>query len=261
MKNIAIYTMGRAGTTWLADYIIVNFEQNGIPVNCLWEYWGEDRTYHDRNGHIELDEMTDWEWAYQNIDQNALFDNKAELLKKHANTVHMYRQSEHEGFSDRPFDYILSNSAQIVCVNRQDKFDQMLSTFIARDTGVWHAWNTDSVEQHHNTLVSSPITIDQKRAAAWCSTHLIYNQRRKRLIESGLLIANLTYETLFDHAETIVKRMLKDRGVESPVTVKPTEIDFSTLKLATLEQKEQYVTNYKQLKYWFDKNDWQQKLS
>lgn len=261
MKNIAIYTMGRAGTTWLADYIIVNFEANGIPVNCLWEYWGEDRTYHDPNGHIELESMADWDWAYHNVDQNTLFERKVALLESHADTVHMYRQSEHEGYSDRPFDYILSHPAQIVCVNRQDKFDQMLSTFIARDTGVWHAWNHEELKHHNTALLTAPLTIDLKRVNAWCNVHLIYNQRRKRLIESGLLIANLTYETLFDTAEVVVKRMLKDRGVASPVTIKPSELGVSTLKLATPEQKEQYVANYRELKYWFEKNNWQQQLS
>ncbi len=260
MKNIAIYTMGRAGTTWLADYIIANFEANGIPVNCLWEYWGEDRTYHDSNGYIELGEMNDWEWSYQNVDQNSLFDNKAELLAKHANTVHMYRQSEHEGYSDRPFDYLLSNPAQIICVNRQDKFDQMLSAFIARQTGVWHVWNQESLKTHSDTLETSPITIDLKHAAAWCNTYLIYNQRRKRLIESGLLIANLTYETLFENAEVIVKRMLKDRGLESPTTIKPLDLSVSTLKMSSLKQKEKYVVNYRALKHWFDKNNWQKQL-
>jgi LPS sulfotransferase NodH len=261
MKNIAIYTMGRAGTTWLADYIIVNFEANGIPVNCVWEYWGEDRIYHDPNGHIELDSMSDWDWAYQTVDQSALFDSKLALLEKHSNTVHMYRQSEHEGYSDRPFDYILSTPAQIVCVNRQDKFEQMLSTFIARQSGQWHVWNQKDLSQYNKTLATAPITIDLNRATTWCNVHLLYNQRRKRLIESGLLIANLTYETLFDTAELVVKRMLKDRGVVAPVTIKPAELNISTLKLATLEQKEQYVTNYRELKYWFEKHNWQQKLS
>lgn len=260
MKNIAIYTMGRAGTTWLADYIIANFEANGIPVNCLWEYWGEDRTYHDEKGHIEINEMHEWDWAYQNVDQNSLFDTKVELLAKHANTVHMYRQSEHEGYSDRPFDYLLSNPAQIICVNRQDKFDQMLSAFIARQTGVWHVWDEHSLSVYSKTLESSPVTVNLKQAAAWCSTHLIYNQRRKRLIESGLLIANLTYETLFDNAEVIVKRLLKDRGVESPTVMKPKELGMSTLKIATPELKEKYVANYRELKHWFDKNNWQKQL-
>lgn len=264
MKNIAIYTMGRAGTTWLADYITTNFAVNGIGVNCLWEYWGEDRTYHDPNGYIEMDQMYDWDWAYSNVNQNDQFDNKVVLLNKHSDTVHMYRQTEHEGFSDRPFDYILSNPAQIICVNRQDKFDQMLSTFLAKYTGVWHVWDINSWEEHSKTLESSPITIDLKRVAAWCNAYLIYNQRRKRLIESGLLIANLTYETMFDNTDVIVKRMLKDRGVESPTVIKPTELvdhTVSTLKMATLEQKEKHVANYRELKYWFDKNDWQQKLS
>lgn len=260
MKNIAIYTMGRAGTTWLADYIIANFNANGIAVNCLWEYWGEDRSYHDPKGFIEVDEMNDWDWAYQNVDQDALFNSKIELLNKHVNTVHMYRQSEHPGYSDRPFDYLLSNPAQIICVNRQDKFDQMLSAFIAKQTGVWHIWDQESLTVHRKTLESSPITIDLKHAAAWCNTHLIYNQRRKRLIESGLLIANLTYETLFENAEVIVKRMLKDRGVESPVTVKSSDVGVTTMKIATLDQKEKYVTNYRELKHWFNKNNWQKQL-
>jgi LPS sulfotransferase NodH len=256
MKNIAIYTMGRAGTTWLADYIIANFAANNIPVNCLWEYWGEDRVYHDPNGHIELHSMSDWEWSYQNVDQNELFETKVDLLKTHESTVHLYRQSEHEGFSDRPFDYMLNTPAQIICVNRQDKFDQMISAFIARETGQWHIWKSEDLEQYEKVLEAEPVTIDMQRADSWCRTHLIYNQRRKRLIESGLLIANMTYETLFENAELIVKRLLKDRGVETPTTLKPADIGFSTIKLATPDQKQKYVTNYKQLRYWFDKHNW-----
>ena len=256
MKNIALYTMGRTGSTWLADYITVNFEQNNIPVNCVWEYWGEDRTYHDDNGYVEVGELHNWDWAIENIDQSTLFNSKRQLLEKHSNLVHTYRQTEHEGYSDVPFDYMITQPTQLVCMTRQDKFDQMLSTLIARETGLWHAWSVDDVDVYRNSFKTGAVEIDLRKVKTWCNVHLIFNQRRKRLLESGKLIGNITYELLHSQAPTVVKHLLKDRGVDKPVVIPPSELTTSTKKLATPDFKKTMVKNYDQLHHWFHANNW-----
>ena len=256
MKSIALYTMGRTASTWLADYIIVNFEQNGIPVNCIWEYWGEDRIYQDTNGYIELEHTHDWSWAIDNLDQATLFDHKRDLLEKHNNVVHMYRQTEHDGYSDVPFDYMLTQPTQIVCMTRQDKFDQMLSTLIARETGLWHAWSVEDLATYQKHFASTAIEIELAKVKTWCGVHLVFNQRRKRLLESGKLIGNITYELLHTQAPTLVKHLLKDRGVDNPVVSRPEELTISTRKLAPVDFKKTIVKNYDQLHHWFHANNW-----
>lgn len=256
MKNIALYTMGRTGSTWLADYIILNFEQNGMPVNCVWEYWGENRTYQDLNGYIDLDTMHDWDWAMENIDQPQLFDDKRSLLEKHSNVLHMYRQSEHAGYSDVPFDYMITQPTQIVCMTRQDKFDQMLSTLIARKTNLWHAWSMTDLEEYRNYFKTADLEIPLELAVTWCNVHLIFNQRRKRLLESSKLISNVTYELLQEQAPTVVKHLLKDRGIDKPTILQPSEMAVSTKKLASVEFKKTIVKNYDQLYKWFHDNNW-----
>lgn len=256
MKNIALYTMGRTASTWLADYIIANFEQNSIPINCLWEYWGEDRIYNDPDGYVEPDQAYNWDWAIENIDQTELFNYKRSLLEKYTTVTHMYRQTEHAGYSDMPFDYMLTAPTQIVCMTRQDKFDQMLSTLIAKETGMWHAWSSEDLAKYQEYFASNKIEIELNTVKVWCNVHLVFNQRRKRLLESGSLIGNITYELLHEQAPILVKHMLKDRGVDKPTVIQPHSLSNSTKKLAPSDFKKNIVKNYDQLHHWFHANNW-----
>lgn len=255
MTDIAIYFNGRCGSTWLMDYLYVNLNNNGIDVDCLWEYWAENRTYHISESHIEPKSMHDWNWTAENIDQDQLFADKVNLLESNP-ANRLIRFTEHNGYVDKPFDYMLSSNVKWVVMNRHDRFDQMISHAMCWTTNLWHAWDQNQLDEYKKFYEANQITIPREMCENWLQSYLRFNQRRRRLQESGLIIGQVTYEKMKDDAKMVTGDLLSLLGVKEPVLSNPEQLKGSTIKLGTPEDKSKWVANYADLKSWYESSQW-----
>ena len=256
MTNVAIYFNGRCGSTWLTDYLLLNMNNNGVGMDCLWEYWGENRLYHEVDGSVRPKSMHTWKWAEENINQDELFDEKVRLLRSTNANNNFIRFTEHEGYVDKPFDYMLTSNTKWIVMNRRDRFDQMISHAMCWITDRWHVWTQEGLDEYHTWYSENPITIPKDMCENWLRSYLRFVQRRRRLQESGLLLGQVTYEKMQDDAVVVAKDLLAHFGVASPTIANPVDNVNSTLKLGTPSDKSKWVSNYNDLLEWYRGSDW-----
>lgn len=255
MTNIAIYFNGRCGSTWLMDYLHVNLANHGIDAQCLWEYWAENRTYHISESRIEPKSMHDWQWTAENIDQDQLFEDKVKLLQ--SNTGHkLLRFTEHSGYVDKPFDYMLTANMKWIVMVRRDRFDQMLSHAMCWITDRWHAWTPEQLADYRNWYTANPITIPQEMCENWLESYLRFQQRRKRLQEAGLILGQVTYERMQDDAMMVAGDLLTHLGITEQNLINPDDLKGSTVKLGLMQDKANWISNYDDLLTWYRASKW-----
>lgn len=255
MTNIAIYFNGRCGSTWLMDYLCVNLQNHGVELNCLWEYWGENRIYRLNGDIIDPSSIHDWDWTEKNIDQDQLFDDKVKLLE--SNPGHkLIRFTEHNGYVDRPFDYMLRSNMKWIVMNRRDRFDQMLSHAMCWITDRWHVWTPEQLNEYRSWYTHNPITIPQEMCENWLQSYLRFKQRRKRLQEAGLIIGQVIYERMQDDAVMLTKDLLTHFGIANQTIIQPDDFKGSTLKLGVMQDKSKWIANYDELLTWYRASQW-----
>lgn len=255
MTNIAIYFNGRCGSTWFMDYLYSCMQVNNIDAQCLWEYWAENRTYHISESRIEPRSMHDWKWTEENLNQDQLFADKVKLLE--SNPGHkIIRFTEHNGYVDRPFDYMLTSNMKWIVMNRRDRFDQMISHAMCWITDRWHVWNQEQLEEYRTWYSNNPVVIPQAMCENWLNSYLRFMQRRRRLQEAGLLLGQVIYERMQDDATMVAGDLLRQLGVESPIVLDPSDINGSTMKLGVVQDKSKWVANYDELLTWYRGSEW-----
>lgn len=255
MTNIAIYFNGRCGSTWFMDYLYCNLHNHGIETQCLWEYWAENRVYHITESRIEPRSMHDWKWTEENINQDQLFEDKVKLLE--SNPGHkLIRFTEHNGYVDKPFDYMLTSNMKWIVMNRRDHFDQMLSHCMCWVTDRWHVWSEEQRNEYRQWYSDNPITIPQEMCENWLQSYLRFQQRRRRLQEAGLILGQVIYERMQDDAMMAAGDLLRYFGVEKPNLIDPNDIKGSTMKLGIVQDKANWITNYDDLLEWYRASEW-----
>lgn len=256
MTHIVLYFNGRCGSTWLMDYLYVNMLNHGIELQCLWEYWAENRTYHISESKIEPRSIHDWEWTAENINQDQQFEDKAHLLNANPGTK-MIRFTEHNGYVDKPFDYMLSNNnMKWITMVRKDRFNQMISHAMCWITNQWHAWDQQQLDEYRRLYETNPISVPKEMCENWLRSYLRFVQRRRRLQESGLLLGQVTYEKINQDAIIVAKDLLTHFGVTDQNILDPSDLTGSTLKLGTTEDKKRWVANYDELLDWYNSSEW-----
>lgn len=255
MTDIAIYINGRTGSTWFTDYLFSTMNVNGIGVDCLWEYWAENRTYQLAGGHIEPRSIHPWDWTAENMDQDSLFAEKVRMLG--AVPGHrLLRFTEHNGYVDKPFDHMLTNGTKWITMVRMDRFDQMISHTMCWVTDRWHVWEQKDLEEYRSWYSTNPITIPVEMCENWLQSYLRFNQRRRRLQQAGLIIGQVTYEKMHDDAMMVAKDLMTSFGVESPIIINPDDLKGSTMKLGTVRDKSNWISNYDELLTWYRSSEW-----
>lgn len=255
MTDVCIYFNGRCGSTWFMDYLYVNCMNNGIEFDCLWEYWAENRTYHISESHIEPKSIHDWKWTSENLDQDVLYAEKVHLLEANPSN-RLIRFTEHNGYVDLPFDYMLSRPTKWIVMQRRDRFEQMISHAMCWTTDRWHVWSKEALDEYNEWYSNNPITIPIEMCENWLQSYLRFQQRRRRLQEAGLIIGQVTYERIGQDAKMVAGDLLKSMGISSPTLTDPGDLVGSTMKLGTNQDKLRWVANYDELLAWYKASEW-----
>jgi LPS sulfotransferase NodH len=132
---------------------------------------------------------------------------------------------------------------RIIRIIRRNKVDQVVSDHIARETGVWHLWNSDLRAEYNGKLAG--VAADLDRLVSRYNHFVLSEERLDRMLcDAGVTPIDIDYDALTTEPKETVKvlveqlgRQVPDDYLSTPLTLEPTRTEAHVRLAATLAER------------------------